>query len=144
MTIAVIKNFKEVIENRNIDRMNKELYGFLTLNCGFIAHYDINGFKATYKAPRDFAEVFIRHFDREHRYYSGTYACHQEPYKDTGLTKAEIKKEFERIVDLHKHLISRWANEALRRERYALYLKLKEEFEGSESHDLPSHQHRSE
>ena len=87
--------------------MNKELYDFLTLNCGFIAHYDINGFKATYRAPRDFADVFIRHFDREHRYYSGTYACHQTPYKDTGLTKAEIKKEFDRMVDLHKDLISR-------------------------------------
>lgn len=144
MTIAVIRNFKEVIESRNIDRMNKELYDFLTLNCGFIAHYDINGFKATYKAPRDFADVFIRHFDREHRYYSGTYACHREQYKETGLTKAEIKKEFDRIVDLHKHQISHWANEALRKERYALYLQLKEEFEGSEPHDLPSHQHRSE
>jgi hypothetical protein len=144
MTIAVIKNFKEVIENRDIDRMNKELYDFLTLNCGFIAHYDINGFKTTYKAPRDFADVFIRHFDREHRYYNGTYACHQEPYKDTGLTKAEIKREFDRIADLHKDQISRWASEALRKERYALYLKLKEEFEGSEPHDLPSHQYRSE
>jgi len=144
MTIPVIRNFEEVIETRDIDRMNKELYSFFILNCGFIAHYDINGFKATYKAPRDFAEVFIRHFDREHRYYSGTYACHHTPYKDTGLTKAEIKREFERIVDLHKDPISRGANEALRKERYALYLKLKEEFEGSEPHHLPSHQHRTE
>jgi len=144
MTIAVIKNLKEVIENRDIDRMNKELYGFLTLNCGFIAHYDINGFKDVYRSPMDFAEVFIRHFDREHRYHSGTYACHQEPYKDTGLTKAEIKREFERIVDLHKDEISRWAKEEQRKERYTLYLRLKEEFEGSKHHDLPSHQHRSE
>ncbi|NWG03582.1 MAG: hypothetical protein HXY44_12075 [Syntrophaceae bacterium] len=144
MTIPVIRNFKEVIESRDIDRMGKELYHFLTLYCGFIAHYDINGFKATYRAPRDFAEVFIRHFDKEHRYYNGTYACHQELYKDTGLTKAEIKNEFERIVDLHKHLISRWVKESLRKERYALYLKLKEEFEGSEHDDLPSHQERTE
>jgi len=140
MKISVIRNFKDVIETRNIDRMSKELYDFLALNCGFIAHYDINGFKATYRAPRDFADVFIRHFDREHRYYSGTYACHQEPYKDTGLTKADIKREFEKIVDLHKDQISRWANAALRKERYALYLKLKDEFEGSELHDLPCDQ----
>ena len=144
MTIAVIKNFKQVIETRDINRMKKELYDFFTLNCGFIAHYNIEGFKETYRAPRDFAEVFIRHFDREHRYYSGTYACHQEPYKDTGLTKAEIKREFEKIVDLHKDLISRWANEALRKERYAFYLKLKEEFEGREPHDLPTNQNRTE
>jgi hypothetical protein len=130
--IAVIKNFQEVIEHKDINRMNKELYTFLNLYCGFIAHYDINGFKATYQAPRDFAEVFIKHFDRNHPYYSRIYACHQELYKDTGLTKAEIKREFERIVDQHKDQISQCAKEEQRNERYALYLKLREEFEGGE------------
>jgi len=133
--IPVIKNFKEVIENKNIDRMNNKLYEFLHLHCGFIVHFDINGFKATYKSPRDFAEVFIRHFDQEHRYYSGIYRCHEEAYKDTRLTKAQIKGEFERIVDLHKEEISRWAREEQRTERYVLYLKLKKEFEGGEPHD---------
>ena len=130
--IALIKNFKEVIETRKIDRMNKELYEFLHLHCGFIAHYDINGFKATYRAPGDFAEVFIRHFDREHRYYSGIYRCHEEQYKDTGLTKGQIKREFERIIEQHKEQISQWAKEQQRNERYTLYLKLKQEFEGGE------------
>ena len=130
--IAVIKNFQQVIENRDIDRMNKELYEFLNLYCGFIAHYDINGFKATYKSPRDFAEVFIKHFDRNHRYYSRTYPCHESLYMDTGLTKAAIKREFEKIVDHHKEDVSRWAKEELRKERYALYLKLKNEFEGGD------------
>ena len=143
MTLAVIKNFKEVIENRDINRINKELYDFLNLHCGFIAHYDINGFKATYRSPRDFADVFIKHFDKQHPYYSRIYACDQTPYKDTGLTKAEVKREFERIVDLHKDQISQWAKEELRKERYALYLKLKEEFEGSKQNDLPSHQDRN-
>jgi hypothetical protein len=133
--IAVIKSFTEVIETRNIDKMTKELYQFLNLYCGFIAHYDINGFKATYKNPRDFADVFIRHFDPQHRYYQGIYACHQEPYKETGLTKAEIKREFERIVNLHKDQISQWAKDEQRKERYALYLKLKQEFEGGETHE---------
>lgn len=131
--IAVIKNFKEVIEMRDITRMNKELYEFLILHCGFIAHYDINGFKATYERPMDFAEIFIRHFDREHRYYNGVYACHESPYKDTGLTKAEIKSAFEKIVDQHKEQIHLWAEVEIRKERYAVYLKLKKEFEGGES-----------
>jgi hypothetical protein len=130
MTIALIRNFKEVIETRDIDKMNKELYDFLNLICGFIAHYSIDGFKATYKAPRDFAEVFIRHFDREHRYYTGVHPCDESPYKDTGLTKADIKRDFERIVTLHKGRIEHWAREELRKERYTLYLRLKEEFEG--------------
>jgi hypothetical protein len=131
--LAVIKNFQEVIESKDIGKMNKELYEFLNLYCGFIAHYDINGFKANYANPADFAEVFIRHFDREHRYYNGVYACHESPYKNTGVTKAEIKKGFERIVNLHKEPIARWAKEQLRKERYAVYLKLKREFEGGES-----------
>jgi hypothetical protein len=133
--IPVIKNFQEVIESNDINRMNKELYDFLNLYCGFIAHYNIEGFKATYRNPKDLAEVFIRHFDREHRYYSGTYACHQSPYKDTGLTKAEIKQEFEKVVEHHKKAISQWASGEQRKERYALYLKLKEEFEGGEQYD---------
>ncbi len=130
--IAVIKNFKQVVENKDIGRMSKELYEFLHLHCGFIAHYDINGFKATYKSPRDFADVFIRHFDQEHPYHNGIYSCHETPYRETGMTKAEIKREFEKIVDLHKESIARWAREEARNERYAVYLKLKEEFEGGE------------
>ena len=133
--LPVIKNFREVVENKDIGRMHKELYEFLHLHCGFIAHFDINGFKATYKNPRDFAEVFIRHFDREHPYYSGIYPCHNEAYKDTGLTKAHIKLEFERIVSRHKDEISRWAEEQQKQDRYTHYLKLKEEFEGGETHD---------
>ena len=133
--IAVIKNFQEVIETRKIDKMNKELYEFLNLYCGFIAHYNINGFKDTYRNPREFADTFIRHFDRNHPYFSQIYACHQESYKDTGLTKAQIKSEFEKIVSLHKDQISRWAREEQRNERYVLYLKLKQEFEGGEQDD---------
>ena len=133
--IPVIKNFKEVIESRSIEKMNKELYEFLTLSCGFIAHCNIEGFKETYRSPRNFVDVFIRHFDRDHRYYNGTYSCHHSSYKETGLSKAEIKQEFERIVERHKKEISQWAGDAQRKERYALYLKLKEEFEGGEPHE---------
>ena len=133
--IPIIKNFKEVIESRSIDKMNKELYEFLHLHCRFIAHYDINGFKANYRTPRDFAEVFIRHFDREHPYYSGIYPCHKEHYKDTGLSKAHIKLQFERIVKRHKKEICLWAKEKQRQDRYTLYLKLREEFKGGDTHD---------
>ena len=109
--------------------MSKELYEFLNLHCGFIAHYNINGFKSVYCPPKQFADVFIRHFDREHRYFSGIYQCHEEAFKDTGFTKAEIKREFCRIVDLHKDTISRWAENKERSKRYELYLILKKEFE---------------
>jgi len=109
--------------------MNRELYQFLTLNCGFIAHYDIKGFKATYHTPESFAGLFIRHFDCEHRYFNGIYPCDEGPYRETGYSKAEIKREFNRIVEMHKAQISKWADKCQRDERHSIYLNLKTEFE---------------
>ncbi len=126
--LSVVRNFKKVIEARNIRHMKKELYEFLNLYCGFIAHYDINGFKAVYSPSREFADVFIRHFDCEHRYFYGTYPFHEEPYRETGYTKAEIKKEFIRIVEIHKNAIGRWAEKRQKDKRYAAYKALKKEF----------------
>jgi hypothetical protein len=133
--LPVVKNFMQVIEKRDINLMNKELYQFLNLYCGFIAHYNSDGFKAAYSCPRDFAGYFIRHFDREHRYFNGIYQCHNEPYKDTGYTKAEVKQEFFLIVDEHKAAISEWAEQRQRDERHAIYLNLKKEF-GAEKNGL--------
>lgn len=129
-TLSVVRNFRRVIEARDISLMKRELYQFLNLHCGFIAHYDINGFKATYSRPRDFADVFIRHFDSGHRYFSGIYACHQEPYADTGFTKAEIKEAFFEIVETHKDAIAKWAAGCQRSERLNVYQMLKKEFQG--------------
>ena len=126
--LYVAKNFRKVIESRDINNMTKELYNFLNLYCGFIAHYDINGFKSVYSTPKQFADVFIRHFDREHRYFNGIYPYPEEPYKETGFTKAEIKREFCRIVQMHKESLTNWAEAKQRSERYALYLLLKKEF----------------
>ena len=124
-----VNNFRRVIEARNMSLMNKELYQFLNLYCGFIAHYNIHGFRETYAAPRDFADVFIRHFDRSHRYFCGNYPCHDEPYQNTGFTKAEIKEELFRIVDRHKDTITKWADGVERDRRYAAFQVLKSEFE---------------
>ena len=127
--LQVVRNFRKVIEVRDINFMNKELYQFLNLYCSFIAHYNINGFKATYSQPKDFADVFIRHFDVDHKYYSASYPYQSETYKETWFSKAEIKQEFCRIVDEHKYAIGKWAEKRQRDERYAAYLRLKKEFE---------------
>ena len=132
-TLSVVRKFRRLIEGRNMALLNKELYQFLNLYCGFIAHYNIQGFRDAYAAPRDFADVFIRHFDRDHRYFRGNYRCHDEPYQDTGFTKAEIKEEFFHIADQHKETIRQWAVGQLKDHRYAAYLALKAEFEPEES-----------
>jgi len=130
--LPVVRNFREVIEKRDMSLMTQELYEFLHIYCVFIAHYNINGFKTTYSCPRDFAGTFIRHFDPEHRYFEGVYRCHEEPYKETGFTKAQIKEAFIRIVKMHKDTISRWAEQRQRDERYFTFEALKKEFEGEE------------
>jgi len=132
-TVPVVQNFKKVIEQRDLSLMNKELYQFLNLYCGFIAHYNIHGFRNVYSQPNDFADVFIRHFDRDHRYFNGIYVCHEEPYRDTGFTKARIKEEFFRIVDRHKDAIEQWALQHGKDRRYAAYLALRKEFERESS-----------
>jgi len=131
-SLRVVKVFRKVIESRDIKYMTKELYDFLNLYCGFIAHYNIGGFKSVYSMPKQFADVFIRHFDREHRYFDGIYHCHEEPYRETDFSKAEIKQEFSRIVEAHKEQISRWAETKQRSERYKVYQALKKEFEPKE------------
>jgi len=127
--LPVVRKFRKVIEKRDLSLMDKELFEFLHLYCGFIAHYNIHGFRETYAAPRDITNVFIRHFDRDHSYFCGNYACHSEPYQNTEFSKAEIKEEFFRIVEMHKEAISEWANGVERDKRYVLFRRLKEEFE---------------
>jgi hypothetical protein len=129
--LPVVRNFRQIIEGHDINLMKKELYQFLNLYCGFIAHYDINGFKAVYSPEREFVEVFIRHFDREHRYFNGVYPCHEDPYRDSGFTKADVKEEFNRIVEIQKESIGRWAEKRQRDERFTVFKMLKEEFQGT-------------
>ena len=127
-SLPVVRSFQKIIENRDIRHMTKELYQFFCLNCGFIAHFDIDGFKATYGYPKSFSEVFIRHFDKNHPYFCEIYEWHHKPYKDTDYTVAEIREEFIKIVDIHKNAIERWARLEQKAKRQAVCFKLKEEF----------------
>jgi hypothetical protein len=127
--VPVVRNFRRVIDERDMSLMGKELYEFLHLHCGFIAHYNMDGFKAAYAGPRDFSDAFIRHFDPDHRYFDGVHRCDEEPYKDTEFTRAHIKEAFIRIVEKNKNLISNWAEQCLRNERHNAFQILKREFE---------------
>jgi len=126
--LSVVRNFRRVIEKRDMSLMGKELYEFLHLHCGFIAHYNMDGFKSAYAGPRDFSDTFIRHFDPEHRYFDGVCRCDEESYEDTGFTRAQIKEAFIRIVQRHKETISTWAEQCLRNERRTAFQILKREF----------------
>lgn len=56
------KRFQRVIDKRDSSLIDKNLYEHLHLHCGFIAHYDIHGFRATYSGIEGFRR-FVEHFD---------------------------------------------------------------------------------
>jgi len=52
-TKAIINNLNLVFRTREIDKLNNPTYEFVMNLSGFIAHYDLNGFKAHYHDLRD-------------------------------------------------------------------------------------------
>lgn len=52
---TIVSNVKSVFKNADINKLRPEAYHFITLHMGFIAHYDIHGFRAEYADLRDFA-----------------------------------------------------------------------------------------
>lgn len=60
---VLLKQFKTFV-NKGFQKKNftKKLYNHLHLHCGFIAHYDIHGFYATYFEDGAGKINFIKHF----------------------------------------------------------------------------------
>lgn len=57
----VLKNFKKVIDKQNASLINKDLYYHLNLNCNFVAHFNLKGFREAYSGE-NFSE-FVEQFD---------------------------------------------------------------------------------
>lgn len=53
-----LKNFRLLLKNNSIDNLNNILYTHLYCHVGFIAHYNIHGFKQNYSGPLGF-KLFI-------------------------------------------------------------------------------------
>lgn len=58
----VLNNFKKVLKKRDAGLINKDLYYHLNLNCNFIAHFNLQGFREAYSGEnfREFVEQFNR------------------------------------------------------------------------------------
>jgi hypothetical protein len=52
----ILKNVEDVFKSKDISRLSKQSYQFITLYMGFIAHYDLHGFRNEYADLRDFAK----------------------------------------------------------------------------------------
>ena len=59
----VFNNFKKVIDKQNANLINKDLYYHLNLNCNFVAHFNLQGFREAYQGE-NFSE-FVEHFNRD-------------------------------------------------------------------------------
>jgi hypothetical protein len=55
----VIRSIEKVLQNHDIDQLTRPAYQFVITHCGFIAHYDHDGFKDTYRRNLD---VFVGSF----------------------------------------------------------------------------------
>lgn len=55
--LKLFRKFKKCVDQRSIESMDKKLYHFFMNHAGFIAHYNIEGFKSEYEDIR-FLEWF--------------------------------------------------------------------------------------
>lgn len=50
----IANNIVKCIKNNNINLLTKASYNFISISPGFIAHYDLQGFKDEYSNVHDF------------------------------------------------------------------------------------------
>jgi hypothetical protein len=53
---AIVEAFRRYISSGDAENLTHALYDFLHLQCGFIAHFDLHGFRARYADPADLIE----------------------------------------------------------------------------------------
>ncbi len=56
-TKAIVNNISLVFKTRNINKLNGPAYNFINQHMGFIAHYNLNGFKSDYEDLERFAKT---------------------------------------------------------------------------------------
>jgi hypothetical protein len=123
----LINNLKRIIKARNMEPLQNKLYQFIHLNCGFIAHYSLNGFKQEYYEGQEF-QTFLE------RLQEGCYVhnCDLEDNYNYGYTNKEVKEAIREVItDKLLGEIQQEVNVAARGERYGEYQRLKAEFGGA-------------
>ena len=54
-----MRSIERVLSRRSIDLLTQEAYTFIHLYCGSIAHFNLEGWKHTYRDLRDFLNFFL-------------------------------------------------------------------------------------
>lgn len=122
----VVRNFRSVVKNRDTNKITKKLYEFLMSYCGFIAHYNIHGFKRRYSGPN-----FVEFLEKVHRatWIKKSWRAEEGRFERVPLNEIdEIKAKLREIVEENIDEVRIELKELQRAMRHALYLTLKEEF----------------
>lgn len=100
---AILKNLELVLKTNNIEKLNGPTYNFLYLMSGFIAHYNINGFKCEYRDLRKLVNDLDSSMDTRDwtRYVSDSYFSTGEnaPYY---FSKASVLQEIPALVEKYR------------------------------------------
>jgi len=54
-----VKSIEKVLKKKGLKYLTKEAYNFITLRCGSIAHFSIDGWRYYYRDLRDFLDFFL-------------------------------------------------------------------------------------
>ncbi|MFD2614614.1 hypothetical protein [Paenibacillus gansuensis] len=94
----LFKKFKKVVDSRDSMKIDKTLYNHLYLRTGFIAHYDIHGFRETFSGS-GFLD-FVDHFEQCFYACYGPTAEFNQRLKRYILDHADaIRQEFARKAE---------------------------------------------
>ena len=135
---ALVRNIGLVFKKKDIMKLNKPTYKFITLHMGFIAHYDLYGFQTNYENLRLFCRTLQTgelsndldanlhaansyEADRTFRHWYGEAHVRSVAVAIRGIVEMvrrysdETRKVFterERLADLAeaRRLVSKWAD----------------------------------
>jgi len=57
---GIIRSVQSVFKHDDINKLTKPAYNFIMLSCGFIAHYDLYGFRSEYHDVDSLADDLVR------------------------------------------------------------------------------------
>ena len=77
----VVRSVQNILKHRSIEYLSEPAYYFFHMHCGSIAHFNKEGWAATYRDLRDFANFFLVSNEYGH--------CLQDPPEFMNLTKEQ-------------------------------------------------------
>jgi len=124
---GIVKSIENVFNSGNIDKLAKDSYNFVMSLSGFIAHYDINGFKNNYVNVRDFLEDLDKSADIRNpkRYIEDKYFSDNEQ-RVYYAQKAKVLKEIAILCNRYKDRIEEMETKSIERKMNALFEKVSE------------------